>query len=95
MAFFNLGLALLVTGDAEAASKEYGSGLNACAQLSPEDGCANLGGALGDLEKLSRTRPELIASAAKIRQKLENAQSALTPAGGSDAPTGQNVEWST
>jgi tetratricopeptide (TPR) repeat protein len=75
MAFFNLGLALLVTGDAEAAAKDYDLGLDVCARLSPEDACANLEGALSDLEKVSRSRPELSVSASEIRQKLTKAQS--------------------
>jgi superkiller protein 3 len=77
MAFFNLGLALLASGDPQGAFQEYESGLDVCMGLASHEAQLNLEGAVGNLERLTQSRPDLNSIAGIIRQKLQNSLSNL------------------
>jgi tetratricopeptide (TPR) repeat protein len=68
MALFNAGVALIAAGNAAEASKCYEAGIDRCFAF-PES-TSSIPGALGDLDKLVRSRPELESAAEDIRKRL-------------------------
>jgi HEAT repeat protein len=76
MAEFNLGLALLASGQSPEDIDAYNRGIFLCAELDQETAMVNLDGASGDLDALILERPQLTAGAEEARTQLKRAREA-------------------
>jgi HEAT repeat protein len=79
MAEFNLGLALLASGQSPEDIDAYSRGMVLCADLDQETALATLDGASGDLDALILERPQLTARAEESKSRLKRAREARLP----------------
>lgn len=77
MSAFNLGLALLVLEQLEKAKDAYNQGIKICDGLAADIAKENFLGALGDLDELLTTQPNLKPSVKKCKEMLSKAYSKL------------------
>ena len=76
MAAFNLGLALLASGQGLEAMDAYDRGIALCAESNKENALVTFDGALGDLEELIAERPEAVGRAEEAKTRLQHAREA-------------------
>ena len=76
MAEFNLGLALLASGQSAEATDAYNRGIVLCAELDQQTALANLDGAWRDLDATVLERPQFAARAEEAKSRLEEAREA-------------------
>jgi tetratricopeptide (TPR) repeat protein len=81
IAEFNLGLALLASGQSTDAMEAYHRGIHLCAELDQENALAVFNGAFRDLDALISNRPEIAVLGAEAKARLKEACDARMSSG--------------